>query len=67
MDKSNQWELSGDCSLCRRKKYCSKPCKRNKRSTQAMIHSLVANKLNEMTGGAYSELEDRLADWRVRG
>ena len=66
VDRSEQWNLDGDCSLCRRKDYCSKPCTRNKRSTQAMIHSLVANKLNEMTGGAYSELEDSLADRRVR-
>ena len=59
MDNSEQWKLNGDCSLCRRKNYCSKPCTMNKRDTQAMIHSLVANKLNEMTGGAYSEIIER--------
>lgn len=26
-DKSEQWLLDGKCSMCRRKEYCSKPCK----------------------------------------
>lgn len=53
-NKSNQWELDGDCSLCRRRKYCSKPCTRCKRETQALIRGFVANALDERTGGAYS-------------
>lgn len=24
---SEQWKLDGDCSICRRRDYCSKPCK----------------------------------------
>lgn len=67
MDNSEQWKLDGDCSLCRRKKYCSKQCTRNKRETEIMIRSMVASKLNEMTGGAYSEIVDSLSDGRVRG
>lgn len=64
MDKSEQWNLDGDCSLCRRKNYCSKPCTRNKRETDIMMRSLVASKLNEATGGAYSEMMGILSDRR---
>ncbi len=26
-DKSEQWLSDGKCHICRRKEYCSKPCK----------------------------------------
>ena len=26
-DKSEQWLLDGKCTMCRKKEYCSKPCK----------------------------------------
>ena len=26
-DKNEQWLLDGKCHICRRKEYCSKPCK----------------------------------------
>ena len=55
MDKSEQWLLNGDCRICRRKNYCSKPCTRCKRETQAELKRLVANAMNEATGGVMSE------------
>ena len=61
IDDTEQWELNGDCSKCRREKYCSKPCTKNKRRTQTVLHSLVSNKLNELTGGAYGKTMDRLS------
>lgn len=27
MERNEQWLRGGDCSICRREKYCSKPCK----------------------------------------
>ena len=42
MDKSNQWELNGDCTLCRRKKYCSNPCTMNKRYNKYLLNRAVA-------------------------
>lgn len=51
MNKSNQWELNGDCSICRRKSYCSKPCTKWKRETEAEIKSLTKNVMNKATGG----------------
>ena len=55
MDKSEQWLLNGDCRICRRKNYCSKPCTRCKRETKAEIQQLVANAMNEATGGVMGE------------
>lgn len=55
-NENEQWLLNGDCSKCRREKYCHKPCTRHKRETKAMIHSLVSSKLNEITGGAYEKI-----------
>lgn len=31
---ADQWLEEGDCSKCRRSKYCSKPCKRHKIATK---------------------------------
>ena len=60
VDNSEQWKLSGDCSKCRRKNYCSKGCTKYNRRTKAELYSLVANKMNEMTDGAYSEIMSRV-------
>lgn len=52
MNNDNQWELDGNCSLCRRKKYCSKPCKRYKSS----LRRLISSAMDEATGGNYSNI-----------
>ena len=58
-NKSNQWELEGKCSQCRREKYCSKPCTRHSRRVKSTMYGLMAGKLNEMTGGVYGEIMSR--------
>ena len=35
LNTSEQWKHGGDCEKCRRKNYCSKPCKANDQLTQA--------------------------------
>lgn len=55
-NKSNQWELEGNCNICRRKNYCSKPCTRNKRETESFVRGLIAEKMDELSGGAYSKI-----------
>ena len=55
-NENEQWLLNGECNKCRRQSYCSKPCTQYKRETEAMIHSLVSSKLNEMTGGAFEKI-----------
>lgn len=36
-DSNEQWLLDGICRECRRKDFCSKPCKRNKVRTEREI------------------------------
>lgn len=55
-NENEQWLLEGNCIKCRRKEYCSKPCTKYNRATEAMVNSLVSSKLNEMTGGAYEKI-----------
>ena len=38
---ADQWLEEGDCSKCRRSKYCSKPCKKHKVATKRMITNMV--------------------------
>ena len=62
IDETEQWLLDGVCSKCRRNEYCSKGCTKNKRRNQAELYSLVANKMNEVTGGAYGEIMSRVGN-----
>ena len=40
-----QWKENGFCPECRRKNYCSNPCKANKNRKNDIIRGAVANKL----------------------
>lgn len=60
IQENEQWKLNGDCSKCRRQKYCSKKCTINQRRLNRDIQRLITNKMNEMTGGAYSEIMSHL-------
>ena len=42
--ETDQWKLGGDCSKCRRKKYCSKGCSARDRR----VRQLVAAKVSEL-------------------
>ncbi len=52
---TEQWNLSGDCSICRRNKYCSHPCTKRKRVDRAVTRSMVADMMNIATGGIMKE------------
>lgn len=52
MEKSEQWLSDGKCNICRREKYCNKPCKacNNRKDNivrgaviQAFVHKLRFN------------------------
>ena len=45
-DSNEQWLLDGNCRECRRKDYCSKPCKRN----EARIERELVARVREVTG-----------------
>ena len=40
-DSNEQWLLDGICRECRRRSYCSKPCKRNKVRTEREIMTCI--------------------------
>ncbi len=43
-NRNEQWLLDGICQECRRKEYCSKPCKRNKVRIKREIAASIAEK-----------------------
>ena len=55
-NRTNQWELEGDCRICRKRNYCSKPCTRCKRETHKFLKNAVVDALDERTGGAFSTI-----------
>lgn len=54
-EDNEQWKTDGDCSKCRRQKYCSKACKVCKREFRRTMMRAV----DEATGGMYSQLMNR--------
>lgn len=43
IDKSEQWKIDGNCSVCRRNSYCKQRCTANKRITQNLITARVGS------------------------
>ena len=43
-EDSERWLSDGNCTYCRRKKYCSKACTAQKRRKEAIIRALIRNK-----------------------
>lgn len=54
-DSNEQWLLDGICQECRRKDYCSKPCKRNKVRTESEIISYIRKRTG--IGGVLEQLQ----------
>ena len=44
MDNSEQWKIDGDCKVCRRDSYCTKPCKLRKTRLDRIFARAVADK-----------------------
>ncbi len=50
MDKSEQWLYGGDCSICRKGRYCdkvNKPCKAARRRFNVKVAGMVASVMTE--------------------
>lgn len=62
INETEQWLLSGVCSKCRKEKYCSKPCTKYTRRTNAILTATAINMLDNATGGAYSEVMSRVGN-----
>lgn len=52
-NENEQWLLYGDCSICRRKNYCKKDCKKRVMKREAWIRNTVETVMNKATGGMY--------------
>lgn len=53
---NEQWLTNGICEKCRKQKYCSKPCTRNKRRTSAILRSATIQAMDAYSGGVYSSV-----------
>lgn len=51
---SENWRIDGNCKECRRKKYCTKPCKAH----TSRIHLDVLNLLYSCIGDIYQSFPD---------
>lgn len=59
-ENNEQWKLQGNCNECRRQKYCSTGCKAHKLKLYSEMSAIVASKMDEKTGGAYSQVMSSL-------
>lgn len=46
VNETEQWLLNGDCTKCRRNKYCSKQCTKRKRYVDREIRQFIAKKIS---------------------
>ena len=38
-----QWLLDGDCRICRRQKYCTKGCRKNRIAQERLLNETITN------------------------
>lgn len=38
---NEQWKLNGDCEICRRAKYCTKGCKKQRTADERLMKALA--------------------------
>lgn len=54
--ETDQWLLDGICNKCRRQSYCKTTCTKSARRREAQMYSFIAEKMDEATGGAFSQI-----------
>ena len=54
--ETEQWLLRGDCSVCRKRNYCSKPCRVRSNYEDAQFRKIMNSAMDEVTGGAFSAI-----------
>ena len=63
-NENEQWLLDGDCKICRRQNYCQKDCTRRKRAKDAWLRAAVRSAADEVTGGMYSTIMNKIGAGR---
>lgn len=55
---SEQWLLDGDCEKCRRQRYCTKGCRKNRIATERMINAVITKAILKRFVSAGKEADD---------
>lgn len=55
---NEQWKLDGDCSICRRRSYCSKVCTRNRNKTCVELRNLIGKIMVQRVLGGESSYDE---------
>ena len=50
---NEQWKSGGDCTLCRRRNYCSKKCKEHKKLIDNEVAKVTGKIFSRILGGRY--------------
>lgn len=58
--ENEQWLLDGDCSKCRKQKYCGVYCTKAKQRRDRILRGATVRALDKATGGAYSAVMNEL-------
>lgn len=59
---NEQWISGGNCDLCRRKRYCNKPCKEAERTAKRKLTQIVMYEAAKIVTGAFHELNEELGE-----
>lgn len=58
--ENEQWLLDGDCSKCRKQKYCGVYCTKAKQRRDRILIGAAVSALDRHTGGAFSAVMNEL-------
>ena len=45
VNERNQWQLKGDCSICRKQKYCTKQCQAFKKNIYKEVERIFLDRI----------------------
>lgn len=51
IENKDRWLIDGKCDLCRRQKYCTKPCKMHRQAEQQKVAALATYFVARTLGG----------------
>lgn len=57
---NEQWLSDGNCEICRRENYCSKPCKQVKVNNARFIRNCSHKAISKVFNGSMSSLEEKV-------
>ena len=58
INASEQWLLDGDCKKCRRQRYCTKVCRKNRIATEREINAVITKAILKRFVSAGKEADD---------